>query len=161
MSECYSTERRKFLTLTCLQLSGQLSYADRATGHRSTVEAAATAMRVKRDSGNASEVDGYGGEGVGVIDVSSVKAKGRKEKIRQRRTFPGPKWRLTSRSERGMCAVGLGSMRFERSWFAETTENGWTGQMDQTEQSRGQNTWSVLIGVSSCLGELTGIYIET
>ena len=59
VSECYSTET-KFLTLTCLQLSGQLSYADRATGHKSTVRAAATAMKVKRDGGNASSVDCYG-----------------------------------------------------------------------------------------------------
>jgi hypothetical protein len=55
-SECYSTET-KILTLTCLQLSGQLSYAGRATGHKSTVRAAATAMRVKRYGGSASDVD--------------------------------------------------------------------------------------------------------
>lgn len=68
MSECYATERQKFLTLTCLQLSGQLSYADRATGHKSTGRAAATAMREKRDGENASDVEDYCGEGVWVMD---------------------------------------------------------------------------------------------
>ena len=68
-SECYSTET-KFLTSTCLQLSDQLSYADRATSHKSTVRAAATAMKVKRDGGNASDVDCYGGEEV-VVQVKA------------------------------------------------------------------------------------------
>ena len=92
MSECYSTERQKFLTLTCLQLSGQLSYADRATGHKSTGRAEATVIKEKRDGENASDVDGYCGEGVWMTDgISSVKAeRQRKEKIRQRRTCHGP-----------------------------------------------------------------------
>lgn len=57
MSECYSTET-KFLKLTCLQLSGQLSYAGRATGHKSTVRAGATAIWADGEGENASSVDG-------------------------------------------------------------------------------------------------------
>jgi hypothetical protein len=45
----------------------------RATGHKSTVRAAATVMRVKRDGGNASDVDCYGGEEVEWQIVVSVK----------------------------------------------------------------------------------------
>jgi hypothetical protein len=57
MSECYSTET-KFLELTCLQLSGQLSYAGRATGHKSTVRAAATAIWADGEGENASNDGG-------------------------------------------------------------------------------------------------------
>ena len=134
MSECYSTET-KILTLTCLQLLGQLSYADRATGHKSTVRAAATAMRVKRDGENASVVDGYGGEEVdgtdGCVSEGRRTTKGKDSAASHLPRAEVEDRTPDSRLNRSQCAVGLESTRFE-SWFAETTENRWTGQMDQT-----------------------------
>lgn len=146
MSECYATERQKFLTLTCLQLSGQLSYANRATGHKSTGRAVATAIREKRDGENASDVDGYCGEGVlsdGRYLSSESKRRTAKGKDLAASHFPRAEVEGDAPDlKRGLCTVGLGSTRFEKSWFAEMTENKCTGQMEQTNRSRGQNTWS-------------------
>jgi len=116
-------------------------------------------MRVKRDGENASVVDGYGGEEVEYGTDGCVSEGRRTTKGKDSAASHLPRAEVEdktpdSRLNRGQCAVGLESTRFE-SWFAETTENRWTGQMDQTGQSRGQNTWLLeLIGVSSCWDEI-------
>lgn len=104
-------------------------------------------MKAKRDGENASDVDCYGGEEVVVLVKAGASTAKGKDSASSHLTGRGG-GQPSRLNHGGPCAVGLESTRFESS-FAETTGNSWTGQMDHTGRSRGQITWSDLIGVST------------